>query len=74
MYRKEKKMNKANLMIRDALEGCQVPYWRLADLMKIHPSTLSGKLRHELPVEEQTRIVKLIKDGAGRSDREAVTQ
>lgn len=67
-------MNKANLMIRDALEECRVPYWRLADLMKIHPSTLSGKLRHELPVEEQTRIVKLIKDGAGRSDREAVTQ
>lgn len=63
-----------NLKVREALKKSGMKKWELADLMGIHCGTLSVRLRHELPVEEQDRIVKLIKDGAGRSDRKAVTQ
>ena len=55
-----------NLMIRNTLKDCHMPYWMLADLMKIHRTTLSERLRHEMPTEEQKRIVKLIREEAKR--------
>lgn len=51
---------KANQRIRDALTEAGMPKWKLADLMKIHHSTLSVRLRHEWPEEEQARILDLI--------------
>ena len=54
----------SNQIIRTALEKTGMKKWQLADLMGIHHSTLSVKLRHELPEEEQRRIVKLIENHA----------
>lgn len=51
-----------NQVIRNALQKTGMKKWELADLMNIHCSTLSVKLRHELPEDEQIRIVKLIED------------
>lgn len=49
-----------NLVIREALKKSGMKHWELADLMGISPYTLSVRLRHELPDEEQKRIVALI--------------
>ena len=54
----------SNQIIRNALEKTGMKKWQLADLMGIHHSTLSVKLRHELPESEQRRIVKLIENHA----------
>jgi len=50
-----------NRKIRAALVAYGMKHWELADLMEIHPATLSAKLRHELPEEEQEEIVEKIK-------------
>lgn len=59
-----------NKKIRAALVAYGMKYWELADLLGIHPATLSAKLRHELPEEEQAEILKKIKD-SGREKIEA---
>lgn len=51
-----------NILIRESLKETGMRKWELADLLGIHCSTLSVKLRHELPKEEQERIVKLINE------------
>jgi DNA-binding NtrC family response regulator len=51
-----------NVLIEESLKECGMRKWELADLLGIHCSTLSVKLRHELPKEEQKRIVQLIID------------
>lgn len=53
-----------NKKVRDAIKKSGLMKWELADLMGIHHSTLSVKLRHEMPEEEQESIVKLIKQNA----------
>ena len=53
-----------NQKIRAALAACGMKYWELADLLGIHPATLSAKLRHELPDAEQDEIVAKIKTAA----------
>lgn len=49
-----------NKKIRAALAAAGMKYWELADLLGIHPATLSAKLRHELPEEEQQEIIEKI--------------
>ncbi len=51
---------KVNQKIREAMKDSGMYYWQLADLMRISNWTLSVKLRHELPEEEQKRILSLI--------------
>lgn len=51
---------KVNRKIREAMKDSGMYYWQLADLMRISNWTLSVKLRHELPEEEQKRILSLI--------------
>lgn len=53
-----------NVRIENALKENHMKKWELADLLGIHYSTLSVKLRHELPEAEQIRIVKLIENAA----------
>ena len=60
--------SKANLKIREAVSNADMPYWFLADLLGIHRSTLSEWLRHELPEEEQQRIIQLIQDEVRRRE------
>ena len=49
-----------NLRIRNALKEYGVKQWQLAELLGCGEYTLCRKLRHELPDEEQKRIVALI--------------
>lgn len=50
-----------NKAVRIALMECNMKQYELAELMGIHDFSLSRKLRHELPPDEQIRIVNLIK-------------
>lgn len=59
-----------NEKIRAALAAYGMKHWELADLLGIHPVTLSIKLRHELPEEEQAEIIEKIK-ASGREKIEA---
>ena len=51
---------KANAYIREALAKTHIPVWKLADELCISEPTMHRKLRHELPMEEQERIVRAI--------------
>jgi hypothetical protein len=51
-----------NKRIREAVNEAGLRLWNLADMLKINPTTLSVMLRHELPEEEQDRILKLIEE------------
>ena len=53
-----------NKSIRIALMENNMRQYELAELMGIHDFSLSRKLRHELPKEEQERIISLIKRNA----------
>ena len=58
-----------NERIRKALKTYGVYTWELGDLLGVSEATVTRKLRHELPKEEQSRIVKLIKEkGSNRND------
>lgn len=51
-----------NQMIRAAQNRHGLRQWQVADIIGIHADTLSRKLRHELPEEEQKAIVKQIEE------------
>ena len=57
-----------NTIIRRALFDAGMRQWQLAELLGITEFTLSRKLRHELPEEEQTRIVNLIRSRGGNEN------
>ncbi len=57
---------KANQRIREAMKEAGLLYWRLADLIGCSTWTLSVKLRHELPEEEQEKILSVIRAEAER--------
>lgn len=59
-FRKEKNMN--NVMIRNELLKNNLKQWELAELLGIGEYTMCRRLRKELPIEEQKRIVELIKE------------
>ena len=49
-----------NQEIRQRLAQAQVKHWQLAEAMSVSEFTLSRRLRHELPQEEQARILDII--------------
>lgn len=49
-----------NQEIRQRLAQAQVKQWQLAEAMSLSEFTLSRRLRHELPQEEQARILDII--------------
>lgn len=57
-----------NTIIRRALFDAGMRQWQLAELLGITEFTLSRKLRHELPEEEQIRIVDLIRSRGGNEN------
>ena len=57
-----------NLKIRVAMVSNNVKQWEVAELLKISEPSLSRLLRHELPEEEQDRIVKAIEERSNRND------
>lgn len=50
----------SNQAIRQRLAQAQVKHWQLAEAMSVSEFTLSRRLRHELPEEEQARILDII--------------
>ena len=50
----------SNQAIRQRLAQAQVKHWQLAEAMSMSEFTLSRRLRHELPEEEQARILDII--------------
>ena len=50
-----------NLEIRSAVEDAGLRFWQLADALAIAESTLSKRLRHELPEDEKERILTVIR-------------
>lgn len=50
----------SNQAIRQRLAQAQVKHWQLAEAMSLSEFTLSRRLRHELPQEEQARILDII--------------
>lgn len=57
-----------NKLIRTALFEHGIKQFELADAMGIHEQTLSRKLRHELPADEQKLLVAIIKEIAGKKN------
>lgn len=51
-----------NKKVRIAMMEADIRQWELAKLMDISESSLTRKLREELPDEEQDEIVALIKE------------
>lgn len=51
----------ANSDIREIAMSSKVKLWQIADALGVVDSTLSRKLRKELPQEEKERILSIIK-------------
>lgn len=49
-----------NQTIRQAAKASGVRLWEIAEAIGINDGNLSRKLRHELPPEEQRRILEVI--------------
>ncbi len=54
-------MEKKNKEIREAAKKAGVKLWQIADAIGITDGNFSRKLRHELPEDEQRRILEIIK-------------
>lgn len=54
-------ITKANLEIRQAIKEAKLTQWKVADLMGYSEATIVRKLRKELPQEEKTKILEIIK-------------
>lgn len=50
-----------NQRIREAAKNAGVKLWQIADAVGINDGNFSRKLRHELPEDEQRRILEIIK-------------
>lgn len=57
-----------NQTIRTALSAHDLKQWQLAELLNMNEFSLSRKLRHELPEDEQRQIVSLIENHAAGID------
>lgn len=55
-------MNRPNEKVYRAARINGVPMWVIADRLQCHENTLYRRLRHELPDEEQERLVSIIED------------
>lgn len=51
-----------NMGVKNAAKAAGVRLWELADQLGIADTTLSKKLRYELPAEEQEKMVSAIKE------------
>jgi hypothetical protein len=54
-----------NMKIRIKLLEHNKRLWWLAKILETSESTITRRLRNELPEEEQNRIIKLIEEKAG---------
>jgi hypothetical protein len=54
----------ANERIRRAAGGHGLKLWQVAEILNMTDSSLSRKLRKDLPEEEQNRIIEAIRNAA----------
>ena len=58
---------KKNIAIRNSLKKYGLYAYSLAELLGVSEATVTRMMRHELPKDEQSRIIKLIeKEGKKR--------
>lgn len=57
-----------NSVIREKAKGAGVRLWEVAERLGIGDATLSRKLRHELPQEDQDRILAIINEIANEKE------
>ena len=57
-----------NRKVRESLFVNQLPQWRLAKALGIAESSLTRKLRDELPLEEQDELVRIIEEEVEKND------
>jgi hypothetical protein len=53
---------KNNNLIRAAAKSAGVKLWQIADAIGLSDGNFSRKLRHELPADEQERILGIIEE------------
>lgn len=51
-----------NILIRQTAKQHSVKHWQIAERLNMHEGNFSRKLRHELPADEQERIMQIIAD------------
>ncbi len=59
-----------NRRVRIAALEAGVNLWQIAERLGINDGNFSRKLRRELPLEEQERILRIIQDLAGGGQHE----
>lgn len=55
-------MQECNAKIRQAAKKAGIPLWKVADQYGINDGNFSRLLRHELPPDQQKRILHIIDD------------
>ena len=51
-----------NIKIREAVRKKRLRFYEIADVLGISPEHLSRKLRHELPPDEQKKILEIVEN------------
>lgn len=64
----------ANADIRYKSLESGVPHWKIARRLGIDASTLSRRLRNELPEAEKAKILKAIEEEAGENEKDPVNR
>lgn len=59
-----------NKEIRKILDDTGVMQWQLAEWLGIHETTISKMFRHEMPAEEQERMISCIRYHTEKRDAE----
>lgn len=62
-------MLEINQKVRTALRMNRIPVWMLADRLQCHENTLLRRLRHELPEDEQEKMVAIVEQIARKENR-----
>lgn len=63
-------MKKANSIIREALERCNVKQWELADKFGVSPNYFVVKMRHDFSEEDTMKALSYISEIAEEHERE----
>ena len=61
---------RANQTIRDKAKTCGVRLWQVAEVYGCNDGNFSRKLRHELPEDEQRKIIGIIEALAKEAEKD----
>ena len=60
----------ANARIMERKTAAAVPFWRIADELRISENTLLRRMRHQLPAEQEAEVLQAIERAAERMKAE----